>query len=62
VRFNSISEKGGRNMKLRKLIISLMISLGVLAVAMYTVANQSGSYAQSGSGGGPGGAGDGTGG
>lgn len=49
-------------MKLRKLIISLMISLGVLAVAMYTVGNQSGSYAQSGNGGGGGGQIDGTGG
>jgi len=46
-------------MKLRKLIIGLMISLGVLAVAMYTVGNQSGSYAQSGGSGGPGGQGDG---
>ena len=49
-------------MKLRKLIISLMISLGVLAVAMYTVGNQSGSYAQSGNGGAGGGQIDGTGG
>ncbi|MGA2590261.1 MAG: hypothetical protein ABSH32_10130 [Bryobacteraceae bacterium] len=47
-------------MKLKKLIISLMISLGVLAVAMYTVGNQSGSYAQSGGGGTGGGQGDGT--
>ena len=47
-------------MKLKKLIISLVISLGVLAVAMYTVGNQSGSYAQTGGGcGGCGGAGGG---
>jgi hypothetical protein len=47
-------------MKLKKLIISLAISLGVLAVAMYTVGNQSGSYAQQGGTGG--GGADGTGG
>jgi hypothetical protein len=46
-------------MKLKKLIVSLVISLGVLAVAMYTVGNQSGSYAQSGNGGGGGGQTDG---
>jgi hypothetical protein len=49
-------------MKLKKLILSLLISLSVLAVAMYTVGNQSGSYAQTGSGGGSGGQGDGSGG
>ena|ERR1017187_1419944 len=50
------------NMKLKKLIISLSISLGVLAVAMYTVGNRSGSYAQTGNGGGSGGQTDGIGG
>jgi hypothetical protein len=49
-------------MKLKKLIISLVISLGVLAVAMYTVGNQSGSYAQTGGGGAGGGQTDGGGG
>jgi hypothetical protein len=49
-------------MKLKKLIISLSISLGVLAVAMYTVGNRSGSYAQTGNGGGSGGQTDGIGG
>jgi hypothetical protein len=49
-------------MKLKKLIVSLVISLGVLAVAMYTVGNQSGSYAQTGGGGASGGQGDGSGG
>ena len=47
-------------MKLKKLIISLAISLGVMAVAMYTVGNQSGSYAQQGGSGGSGGQGDGS--
>jgi uncharacterized membrane protein YgcG len=32
----------------KKVIVSFVISLGVLAVAMYTVGNQSGSYAQTG--------------
>jgi hypothetical protein len=49
-------------MKLKKLIISLVISLGVLAVAMYTVGNQSGTYAQTGGGGAGGGQTDGGGG
>ena len=47
-------------MKLKKLIVSLVISLGVLALAMYAVGNQSDSYAQTGNGGGGGGQTDGS--